>query len=143
VPASDSQNDATFIQQSTGHATFGTATGDGIKGNIKDWNTSTKVVLMNPPYLLLKFIGKSFGSPVQICTKYCQTGYTYRCHPVYQSGGAIYDWIHVQCISASKETFVIPCWLAAVVVLADSLEPYRLLVKWAKRVSYWHQLSFF
>jgi hypothetical protein len=56
------------------------------------------------------------------------------CHPTYQSGGAIYDWMHVQFNGASKQTFVIPCRLAAVVVLemlADSLEPNRLVVKCA------------
>ena len=85
---------------------------------------------MQPPDLLLNFIVKSFGSPVRICTEYCRIGHTYRCHPAYQSGGAIYDWMHVQFKGASKQTFVIPCRLAAVVVLeilADSLEPYRLV----------------
>jgi hypothetical protein len=132
VPASDSANNSTVtIQQSKGNATFGTVT---LTGNHVDWTISTKILLIQPPDLLLNFTVKSFGSPVQICIEYCRTGHTYRCHPAYQSGGAIYDWMHVQFNGASKQIFVIPCRLAAVVVLemlADSLEPYRLVVQCA------------
>jgi hypothetical protein len=83
---------------------------------------------------LLNFLVKSFGAPVRICTEYCRAGHTYRCHPAYQSNGAIYDWMHVAFKVANKPTFVIPCRLAAVVVLemlADSTEPYRLVVQCA------------
>jgi hypothetical protein len=115
-----------------------------LKGNHVHWTTSTKILLMQPPDLLLNFIVKSFGSPVRICTEHCRTGHTYRCHPAYRSGGAIsYDWMHVQYKGASKQTFVIPCRLAAVVVLkmlADSLEPYCAI--WCQ-LSYWHQLCAF
>ena len=136
MPASDSSSDSTVVKQSTGKATFGTVTSDALTGNHVKWTTSTKVVLMQPPDSLLNFLVNSFGSPVQICTEYCcRAGHTFRCHPGYQSGGAIYDWMHVQFKGTpNNQTFVIPCRLAAVVVLemlTDSSEPYRLVVQCA------------
>ena len=134
LPPSDTLSDPTIVQQSTGKATFGTVTSNALTGHHVKWTTSTKVVLMQPPESLLNFLVNSFGSPVQICTEYCREGHTFRCHPAYQSGGAIYDWMHVQFKGANNQTFVIPCRLAAVVVLemlADSSEPYRLVVQCA------------
>jgi hypothetical protein len=90
---------------------------------------------MQPADALVNFLVNSFGAPVRICTEYCRGGDTYRCHPAYQSGAAIYDWMHVEFKGANKSTFIVPCRLAAVVVLemlADTPEPYRLVVQCAE-----------
>ena len=135
MPASGNTSDTTSVQQGTGKGTFGTVTSDAVTGNHVTWCTSTKIALMQPADALLNFLVNSFGAPVRICTEYCRGDDTYRCHPAYQSGAAIYDWMHVEFKGANKSSFIVPCRLAAVVVLemlADTPEPYRLVVQCAE-----------
>ncbi len=69
----------------------------------------------------------TFGSHVRLATEYVRDVYTFRCHPAYQSGQAMYDWLNVQ----FDNGIVGPCRLAAVVVLDDNPhnpERFRLVV---------------
>ena len=52
--------------------------------------------LQRLPTALLKFVTDHFGHLVTLATEYVRHIYTFRCHPAYQSGGAIYNWMNVK-----------------------------------------------
>ncbi len=72
------------------------------------------------PIPFLKFLCTKFGPKVCICTQYKRDKFTFRCHPAFQSGSAIHDWMLVKFETeavgnqaAGVDYF--PCKLAAVV----------------------------
>jgi hypothetical protein len=90
---------------------------------------------MRLPTALLKFLTEHFGLNVCIATEYVRHLYTFRCHPAYQSGGAVYDWMNVQ----FNDNSICPCRLAAVVVLDDdpnNSERFALVVQAAIKRSH-------
>jgi hypothetical protein len=92
------------------------------------WHSCTNVNLLELPLTLLHFLTDTFGSHVRLATEYVRDVYTFRCHPAYQSGRPIYDWLNVQ----FDNGIVGPCRLAAVVVLDDNPhnpERFRLVVQ--------------
>jgi hypothetical protein len=65
------------------------------------------------PTALLHFLTDHFGVNVRLATEYVRNVFTFRCHPAYQSGSAIYNWMNVK----FNDNSICPCRLAAVVVL--------------------------
>ena len=67
---------------------------------------------------LLQFLCDTFlvggATTVQFCTEYKANGQTFRCHPCYQSDGAIYDWMK---IDFGEPHGIRPSRLAAVVIV--------------------------
>ncbi|KAI2502420.1 hypothetical protein MHU86_12077 [Fragilaria crotonensis] len=111
---SDDDDDTTesAILQTSGHATFATVTCVfGVPRVV--WHSCTDLQRMRLPTALLEFLTEHFGLHVRIATEYVRHIYTFRCHPAYQSGGAVYDWMNVQ----FNDDSICPCRLAAVVVL--------------------------
>jgi len=125
-------NDNDHVKEGTGNATFATVTCTNQNHYEICWNTSTDISLMTVPNALLHFLCQTFGSGVCFCTEYVRDVFTFRCHPAYQSGGPIFDWMDVEFEDDSNNTHVYPCRLAAVVVgnnPANSDEPYQLVVQ--------------
>jgi hypothetical protein len=103
------------------------------------WSSSTKVEHLTLPIPLLKFLCAKFGPKVRICTQYQRDKFTFRCHPAFQSGSAIHDWMLVKFETeavgnqaAGVDNF--PCKLAVVVLNDDSNvtnddDKYRLVVQ--------------
>ena len=91
------------------------------------------------PIPLLKFLCAKFGPKVCIRTQYKRDKFDFRCHPAFQSGSAIHDWMLVKFETeavgnqaAGVDYF--PCKLAAVVLNDDSNvtnddDKYRLVVQ--------------
>ena len=73
---------------------------------------------MKVPPRLLQFLRETFlvggATIVQFCTEYKANGQTFRCHPCYQSDGAIYDWMKVD---FGEPHGIRACRLAAVVIV--------------------------
>jgi hypothetical protein len=91
--------------------------------------TQTKVSFMHIPDNMLQYVIHQFGSHVKLCTELKYKTATNCCHPSYQSGGPIYDWMNVTYTHANtKETTLQPCRLAVAVVTKES-QPYRLVVQ--------------
>ena len=78
------------------------------------WETETDTARMNPPLALSKFMLEQFGNPVRFCSEFRNGTDIFRCHPSFQSDGAMYDWMR-----ADFQGTVYPCRLAAVVVSTD------------------------
>ena len=113
---------------STGNATFATLTCDFNTGYTLCWHTQTSVSKMRIPDPVLQMLLCTFGSKVRFCTEIVYKGNTYRCHPSFQSGGPIYDWMNAKfCDPLTKLTSICPCRLTAVVI-TEEIQPYRLLV---------------
>ena len=136
----DDSDTESAILQTAGHATFATVTCvfDG-SGNAREykvvWHSCTDPHLLRLPTALLKFVTEHFGINVTLATEYVRHVYTFRCHPAYQSGGAIYDWMNVK----FSDNSICPCRLAAVVVLDDNPnnpERFRLVVQAAVKRSH-------
>jgi hypothetical protein len=108
-----------------GQATFGFVSrflaGNGKWQYDVAFNTKTITDYMKVPSRMLHFLCDTFliggAEAVQFCTEYKANGQTYRCHPCYQSDGAIYDWMT---IDFGEPRGILPCRLAAVVVLERS-----------------------
>jgi hypothetical protein len=84
---------------------------------------------MHIPDNVLQCVVHQFGSHVKLCTELKYKTATYHCHPSYQSGGPIYDWMIVTFTHANtKATTLPPCQLAVIVVTKES-QPYRLVVQ--------------
>ncbi|KAI2493667.1 hypothetical protein MHU86_12067 [Fragilaria crotonensis] len=114
---------------STGKATFGTLTCDFTTGYRLCWHTQTNVSLMHIPDTVLQFLSYQFGSKVHVCTELRHNASTYRCHPSFQSGGPVYDWMNVNFkTKTSNRVSVHPCRLTMVVV-TNNLQPIRLVVQ--------------
>jgi hypothetical protein len=79
------------------------------------WETATDTTSMEPPRALSEFMLRHFGNPVRFCSEFRIGKNIFRCHPSFQSDGAMYDWM-----KAVFNGKVYPCRLAAVVVLTDS-----------------------
>ena len=123
--------DGTLPPCNTGKATFATLTYDYTPnpGYRLCWHTETNVALMNIPDKVLQFLCHQFGSNVRLCTELRYQGTTYRCHPSFQSGGPIYDWMNVKCRHKTTNVVTVhPCRLA-VVVITDYTQPFRLVVQ--------------
>jgi hypothetical protein len=119
-------------ETSTGNATFATLTCDFKTGYQLCWHTQTKVSLMHIPDNVLQFVSHQFGSNVRMCTELRHGSFTYRCHPSFQSGGSVYDWMNVR--STNKQNNVVsslPCRLA-IVVITKNPQPFRLVVQFGK-----------
>lgn len=103
------------------------------------WSSTTKVEHLTLPTPLLIFLCEKFGPRVHICTQYKRDAFTFRCHPAFQSGNAIYDWMLVKFetkADGNQEAGVdyFPCKLVAVVFNKDAVVPndddkYRLVVQ--------------
>ena len=82
------------------------------------WRTKTDTKFMKVPPRLLQFLCDTFlvgdATTIQFCTEYKANGQTFRCHPCYQSDGAIYDWMKVD---FGEPHGIRPCRLAAVVLV--------------------------
>jgi hypothetical protein len=121
--------DNTNPPSSTGKATFGTLTCDFTTGYRLCWHTQTNVSLMHIPDTVLQFLSYQFGSKVHVCTELRHNLSTYRCHPSFQSGGPVYDWMNVNFkTKTSNRVSVHPCRLTMVVV-TNNLQPIRLVVQ--------------
>jgi hypothetical protein len=97
---------------------------------------------MRLPTALLKFLTEHFGLYARIATEYVRHLYTFRCHPAYQSGGAVYDWMNVQ----FNDNSICPCRLAALVVLDDdpnNPERFALVVQAAIKRSHIDSVLFY
>ena len=131
--------DRNALYQGTGQATFGWVSrvkvGKCYQYKIA-WDTKTHLDLMKLPPNLMEFVCNSFPEckKIEFCTEY-QRGHqpddvhTFRCHPSYQSDGAIYDWM---IINFGEEHGNFPCRLVLVVVLdppEDPDEKYQLIVQ--------------
>ena len=130
--------DELSIGDHTGNATFGTVTGVSSLQDQVRWETSTNASKMNTSKELLMFLCQTFLPPVRICTEFVHNGHTYRCHPNYQSGGPIFDWMNIQFKNhRSKTIMVYPSRLAAVVVNEEpdvpTNERYQLIVQCATK----------
>ena len=128
----------TLIRESTGKGTFGTVTYDDTHRLRVCWNTTTNLSLMHIPNALLHFLCQTFGHPVRFCTEYVRNEHTYRCHPCYQSGGPMYDWMNVKFVNKRNNTKkVYPSRLAAVVIndkrCQSWQDPYLLVVQCATK----------
>jgi hypothetical protein len=91
------------------------------------WHTQANLDGLQLSQALQNYLIKTFGSEVHCCTEYKRDVHTFRCHPSFQSQGAIYDWINVQ-----FETGIFPCRLAMIVVLDGAVTPsekYRLIIQ--------------
>ena len=91
------------------------------------WQTQANLDGLQLSQALQNYLIKTFGSKVHCCTEYKRDVHTFRCHPSFQSQGAIYDWINVQ-----FDTGVFPCCLAMIVVLDEAVTPsekYRLIIQ--------------
>ena len=120
---------------STGNATFATLTCDFNTGYTLCWHTQTSVSNMRIPDPVLQSLLCTFGSKVHFCTELVYKGNTYRCHPSFQSGGPIYDWMNATFYDPkTKSTIICPCRLTAVVV-TEEIQPYRLLVHRGKETT--------
>ena len=119
--------------ESTGKATFGTVIYDDSHRLHVCWSTTTHLSLMHMPNVLLHFLCETFGHPVRFCSEYVRNEHTYCCHPCYQSGGRMYDWMNIKFVNKrSKTTKEYPSWLAAVVINDKRCqlwqEPYLLVL---------------
>jgi hypothetical protein len=84
---------------------------------------------MHIPNPVLQFVSNQFGSHVCLCTELRHHDSTYRCHPSFQSGGPVYDWMNVNFKNATtKNVAVHPCRLT-MVVITNHLPPFRLVVQ--------------
>lgn len=91
------------------------------------WSTQTNVNLMTVDIRLMHYLYDQFGPQVSFCTQYKRHIYTFRCHPAFNSGRPIYDWM---IIKFTKGLF--PCRLAAVVFMDSTMnpeEPLQLVVQ--------------
>ena len=132
----DDDTTESTILQTSGHATFATVTCVSCSSAPQlVWHSCTDLQRMRLPTALLKFLTEHFGLNVCIATEYVRHLYTFRCHPAYQSGGAVYDWMNVQ----FNDNSICPCRLAAVVVLDDNpnnSERFALVVQAAIKRSH-------
>jgi hypothetical protein len=78
------------------------------------WHTETDTARMDPPFALSKFMLEQFSNPVRFCSEFQIGNNIFRCHPSFQSDGAMYDWM-----KADFRGTVYPCRLAAVIVSTD------------------------
>jgi hypothetical protein len=78
------------------------------------WETETDTARMNPPIVLSEFMLQEFANPVRFCSEVRMGKDVFRCHPSFQSDGAMDDWMR-----ADFRGTVYPCSLAAVVVSTD------------------------
>ena len=78
------------------------------------WETKTDTARMDPPIALSEFMLQKLGIQVCFCPEVRIGKNIFRCHPSFQSDGAMYDWIR-----ADFGGTVYPWCLAAVVVSAD------------------------
>ncbi len=101
----------------TSNSTFATLTCDYAIGYRLCRHTQTKVSLMHISDNVLQYVIHQFGSHG---TELKYKTATYRCHPSYQSGGPIYDWMNVTFTHANtKATTSRPCRLAVIVVTKE------------------------
>ena len=56
-----------------------------------EWHSCTDLNILQLPMALLQFLTDHFGVNVRLATKNVRHVYTFRCHPAYQSGSAIYN----------------------------------------------------
>lgn len=87
------------IFESTGRGTFGTLRTHVVRGVQKyqlSWCTKSNVDTMGLPVPLLAYLYSAFGSEVRICTEYVRENLIFRCHPNYQDGGPIFDWMRIR-----------------------------------------------
>ncbi len=139
--ADDTSDTESVILQTSGQATFATVTcvfvgtrATSRQYNV-EWHSCTDLNFLRLPTALLHFLTDHFGVNVRLATEYVRDVYTFRCHPAYQSGGAIYDWMNVK----FNDNSICPCRLAAVVVLDDNPnnpERFALVVQAAVKRSH-------
>jgi Plavaka transposase len=135
----------TSVYQGTDQATFGRVRRI-LVGNKRyqyevEWETRTRSDFMKLPVELLKFVCDSFedGETIRFCTEYRRDVHKFRCHPSYQSDGAMYDWMN---IDFGEEHGHFPCRLALVIVLeapTDPDEKYQLVVQSTTRANVEHE----
>lgn len=89
----------TKIFESTGRGTFGTVRTNLVGGQPHvrlSWRTKSAVDTMGLPVPLLAYIYTEFGPEVSIYTEYRREDLIFRCHPNYQNGGPIFDWMRIR-----------------------------------------------
>jgi hypothetical protein len=120
--ADNTTDTESVILQTSGQATFATVTCvfGGTRATSRQYNVElhscTDLNFLRMPTALLHFLTDHFGVNVRLATEYFRHVYTFRCHPTYQSGSALYDWMNVK----FNDSSICPCQLAAVVVLDDN-----------------------
>jgi hypothetical protein len=137
----DTTDTESVILQTSGQATFATVTcvfgetcATSRQYNV-EWHSCTNLNFLRLPTALLHFLTDHFGINVRLATEYVRHVYTFRCHPAYQSGSAIYDWMNVK----FNDNSICPCRLAAAVVLDDNPnnpERFALVVQAAVKRSH-------
>jgi hypothetical protein len=75
------------------------------------WDTETDTARMDPPLALSKIMLEQFGNPVQFCSEFQIGNNIFRCHPSFQTDGAMYD-----CMRADFQGTEYLCCLAAMIV---------------------------
>ena len=123
--------DSITPEDHTGAATFGLLQRNDVNGvtyTTLHWSTATDVDKMQLPDDLIDYICNQFGDAVSICTEFVRGGFTFRCHPAFQSNGAINDWMKVVFEEGS-----FPCRLVSVIVLNDAEPKYELIVQSASQ----------
>ena len=87
------------------------------------WTTQSNVNKLAIPDCLLAFLVQTFGKDsIHLCTEYECNEYMFRCHPNYQSTGAVFDWMRIHFTD-----MLCPCCLATVVVGDNNT--YKLVVQ--------------
>lgn len=138
-------NIETSVYQGTDQATFGCVSRNSVGNNRYqyevEWETRTRTDFMKLPVELLKFVCDSFndGDTIRFCTEYRRDVHKFRCHPSYQSDGAMYDWMN---IDFGEDHGHFPCRLALVIVLdtpTDPDEKYQLVVQSTTKVNVEHE----
>jgi Plavaka transposase len=132
------------VYQGTDQATFGCVCRNLIGNRYQyevEWETRTRSDFMKLPVELLKFVCDSFpeGDTIRFCTEYRRDVHKFRCHPSYQSDGAMHDWMN---IDFGTEHGHFPCRLALVIVLdtpTESDEKYQLVVQSTTKVNVAHE----
>jgi Plavaka transposase len=139
-PVSESMLSTTSKNCTTGRATFATLTHDFTSGFQCYWHSETHAALLRLDNALMQNVYHHFGSNVRLATEIVCNDTTYRCHPSFQSGGPIYDWMRMTVkhkdknVDGTSKFSTHPCRLVAVVITSNP-QPYRLVVQRASHVT--------
>lgn len=122
------------VVHGTGQGTFATIYATEQDGDVQfhvRWRTSSKGDLSKfylPDAWIYFLIDSYRKQTITICTEYRRKNMIFRCHPNYQNGGPMYDWMQVY---DRKKKTTYPALLQAVVVHNEKTpqEQYELVVQ--------------